>query len=125
MASVLVVEDDVEFRNALRKTLQKAGYSVEVAANGRQGVEFFKDTPPDVVITDLQMPSQSGGRTIDIIRKVAPNVPIIAMSGAGQNLLDDAMHRGANARLGKPFDMSDLLAEVAKLVGPGGDGAKA
>src|SRR3954467_4172873 len=117
MASVLVVEDDMEFRNALRKTLQKAGYSVEVAANGRQGVEFFKDTPPDLVITDLQMPSQAGGRTIDIIRKAAPKVPIIAMSGAGQDLLDDAIHRGANARLAKPFDMSDMLAAVAQVLG--------
>jgi CheY-like chemotaxis protein len=116
MASVLVLEDDIVFRDALKKTLQKAGYSVEVAANGRQGWEFFKETPPDVVITDLQMPSQSGVRTIDQIRKLAPDVPIIAMSGAAQNLLDAAIHKGANVRLAKPFEMNDLLAAVAMLL---------
>src|SRR5688572_4449393 len=101
MATVLVLEDDIVFRDGLRKVLQKAGYTVEVAANGRQGWEFFKESKPDVVITDLQMPSQSGGRTIDQIRKIAPDVPIIAMSGASQKHLDDAMTRGANVRLSK------------------------
>ena len=117
MASVLVLEDDIVFRDAVRKTLQKAGYTVDVAANGRQGWDFFKETRHDVVITDLQMPSQGGVRTIDQIRKIAPDVPIIAMSGAAPKQLDDAMHRGANVRLNKPFEMSDLLAAVSMLLG--------
>ena len=116
MASVLVLEDDIAFRDAVRKTLQKAGYTVDVAANGRQGWEFFKESRHDVVITDLQMPSQGGVRTIDQIRKIEPDVPIIAMSGAAQKHLDDAMHRGANVRLNKPFEMNDLLAAGAMLL---------
>jgi DNA-binding response OmpR family regulator len=116
MAKLLVLEDDVDFRNALRKFLEKAGHTVDVAANGRQGVDFFKDTPPDLVITDLQMPSQGGVRTIDILRKVAPDVPIIAMSGASQGELEAAMTKGANMRLAKPFEMDDLLSAVSMLL---------
>jgi CheY-like chemotaxis protein len=121
MARLLVLEDDVDFRNALRKMLEKAGYAVDVAANGRQGVEFFKDTPPDLVITDMQMPSQGGVKTIDIIRGVAPEVPIIAMSGSTKGELEAAMVNGANMRLSKPFDLDDLLSAVSMLLEEGDD----
>jgi DNA-binding response OmpR family regulator len=128
MKTVLIIEDDVSMRKILRMTLEKAGFGVLEAADGRQGVAAFEGTHVDLVITDLIMPEQGGVETILRIRELAEHVPIIALSGAGegrrQSPLEDAMIVGANVRLAKPVPFDDLLATVKVLMAGDDDEAQ-
>jgi len=83
MAQILIIEDDVEFRNILKKLLERNGYSVETAENGAQGVRMYRENPTDLIITDMIMPVKGGSQTILDIKGDYPKVKFIAISGGG------------------------------------------
>ena len=66
LARILVIEDDDLERDMFREILEKAGYEVDVASNGREGLSIFRDEPADVVVTDIMMPEKDG---IELIRE--------------------------------------------------------
>jgi CheY-like chemotaxis protein len=119
MPRVLVIEDDDNIRMLIRKALERGGHQVLEAANGFEGIAVFKFGKIDLVVTDLVMPGQEGVTTIQQVRKLDPDVPIIAISGSHDTdaPLQDAMHRGANMRLAKPFSFQDLVAAVDVMLG--------
>src|SRR5688572_4112726 len=110
-ATVLVIEDDEAVRRTVSQILRSAGYQVEEAVDGRDGVDAIVHRRFDLVITDLLMPRQAGVAAIKMIRDLDAEVPIIAISGAADpgpgSPLDVAMRMGANIRLAKPFDVDD------------------
>jgi len=118
MARILLIEDDEQFRRMLRAVLEHAGYMVEEAQNGRQGVAHCRATPADLVITNIVMPEQEGFETIRILRQEFPALKIIAISGGGlrRNLdyLAVAQQLGAWRTLRKPFEMRELRAAVGE-----------
>lgn len=117
--SVLVVDDDAQIRNLLRHVLGEAGYRVEEAAGGRQALERVNQKTPDLLITDLIMPEVEGMETITRIRKIAPSLKIIAMSGSLDSVyLDTARVLGASATFSKPLQLEALLAAVSGLLQP-------
>jgi DNA-binding response OmpR family regulator len=69
MAKLLVIEDDEQFCQMLGQMLDQAGHEVEMAANGVIGMERFRDSSPDLVITDILMPEQDGIDTILAMKK--------------------------------------------------------
>ena len=83
MESILLIDDDEALRVALRLVLERAGYSVVVARDGREGLQLFRCLPPDLVITDIVMEGQEGVEIIQALQREAPGVKIIAMSGEG------------------------------------------
>ncbi len=83
MESILLINDDEALRVALWLALERAGYSVLVARDGREGLQLFRGLPPDLVITDIVMEGQEGLETIQSLRREVPGVKIIAMSGGG------------------------------------------
>lgn len=119
MKNILIIEDDSAIQRMLKRTLEREGYSVTVAANGRLGVRSFGSQPFDVVITDLIMPEMEGIETIISLKKDRPDVKIIAMSGGGINspaeYLDIARQLGAAKTLAKPLHRAVLLEAVAEL----------
>lgn len=120
MARVLVVDDEELVRKLLNKVLRRAGYEVVLATNGKEGVQRYADQPADAVIMDLIMPEQEGMETIVALRRMAPDVKIIAITGGGcvgaQDYLRVAQNLGASRCLPKPIDLDDLRQTVAELL---------
>jgi two-component system chemotaxis response regulator CheY len=127
MATILVIDDDAQVRAALRRILERAGYTVVTAADGQAGMRLHRERPADLIITDLFMPDQDGIETIRQLRREGPAVPILAVSGGDQtgamDLREGAALLGASRTLGKPFELAQLLAAVGELLeeaSPGG-----
>ncbi|MDP3921045.1 MAG: response regulator [Candidatus Omnitrophota bacterium] len=120
MAHIIVIDDNTDIREILGTFLTESGYEVTLAADGKQGVDRFREKAADLVITDLLMPEQEGVETIRILRKEAPNLRIIAMSGGAKlipvDYLDLARKLGANRVFQKPFDIQELLKAIEDLL---------
>ena len=130
MASILIVDDEVEVAESVRRVLERAGYAVTVASNAAAGLDAVARQPPDVVITDIIMPRVHGVELIKILRERHPRIRVIAISGGGSigplaykpdaisthAYLAAAREAGAQEVLTKPFDLTDLLAAVRRLL---------
>lgn len=120
MARILVVDDEVLVRKLLDKALSRAGYEVDLATNGKEGVQRYADQPADAVIMDLIMPEQEGMETIVALRRMAPDVKIIAITGGGRVGAEDYLHvartLGASRCLPKPIDLDRLRQALAELL---------
>jgi len=120
MYKILVIDDEETIRNLLKKAFQKKGYQVEIAENGKVGVEIFQKKPADLVITDIIMPEKEGLETIMELRSISSRVKIIAISGGlkyGPELnLSAAKILGADYTTHKPFDLKQLFATVDELL---------
>lgn len=113
---ILIIDDEVHILLMLKKMLERAGYTVDIASNGLEGLDLFRRDQPDLVITDIIMPEKEGLETIREMKKEAPQLKILAMSGGGKisadNYLDTAKIFGASGIIEKPFNQSRLLSMV-------------
>ena len=125
MARILVVEDDPLQRRHLVSILEQEGHEVIEAEDGVQAFLRFADDRPDAVITDLIMPEQEGVETIGKIRRIDPDVPIIAVSSGGllrsELFLEMAARLGATRTVKKPYDERHLIAVLETLLAGRGD----
>jgi DNA-binding NtrC family response regulator len=117
----MVIDDDDMLRSVLSQTLAREGYEVVEAADGSVGVKLFQARAVDLVITDLLMPEKEGLETIGELRKIDPDVKIIAMSGGGRcspsDLLPIARRLGASECIAKPFSRTEILDLVHDVLG--------
>lgn len=122
MPRVLVVDDDDDVRELLRQMLERAGYEVSAAADGRQGIAEYRRSAADLIVLDIVMPEKEGLETIMELRRDDPEVKIIAISGGGrigpQSYIEVARALGAQRTFSKPLDRKDFLAAVRELAGP-------
>ena len=120
MPRILLVDDDELLRAALHQILVRAGYDVDDASNGKVAVREYRRQRCDVVIMDIVMPDEEGLGTIKELRRVDPNVRIIAISGGGLGKAGDylgiAQMLGAMRTLAKPFAPEALLAMIAEVL---------
>ncbi len=120
MARLLLIDDDPALLSLLRRTLERAGYEVVTAPNGREGLQRLTTGPFDLLITDIVMPEMEGLELILKLRQSHPALRIIAISGGGQlrpaSYLNLARLSGAMTVLAKPFELEELLAAVQKLL---------
>ena len=108
MASVLVIDDDIQVRTFVRKFLEAEGYEVREAGNGAEGVKAFRQQPPDLVLCDIFMPEKEGLQTIRELQDEFGKVKIVAMSGGNHHcsqvdFLPLARKCGAVSVLHKPL----------------------
>lgn len=122
MPKILVIDDDPIVRNTIARILNRAGYDLLVAPDGRQGLALFESEYPEVVITDLIMPEKEGIETIREIRGMRPDAKIIAISGGGRlgntDYLLMAAKFGAREIIAKPFEPSELIETVSRCLAP-------
>lgn len=105
---ILVVDDDPQIRESLRKVLRAESYEVALAANARQGIETFEAERIDLLLLDLNLPDQSGKDVIGLLTALSPFVPII---------IDDlAAGAGVSALIEKPLNVPRLLEKVNELL---------
>lgn len=120
-ALILVIDDNAPLREALREMLERAGYEVMEAANGKEGTERFRERQPDLVITDIIMPDKGGTEVIFDLQKNFPDVKIIAITGGGEGSAEDYLKSitsitNVKKTLCKPFAMSEMLEAVEDLL---------
>lgn len=116
MSDILLVEDKESLRQALRLTLENAGYSVKEAADVPAAAAAISGAPLRLVLTDLRLPSGSGLDVLRAVRAVDPEIPVVLMTGYGT--VDEAvraMKEGAYDFLQKPVDSNYLLVLVERM----------
>jgi CheY-like chemotaxis protein len=112
-ATILVAEDHLDSRDALRSLLEAFGYSVIEAVNGRQAIQLALELQPDLILMDIMMPELDGFEATRELRRhsrtsATPIIAVTAMEGA-QEL---AMQAGASDYVRKPVDIRRLVAKV-------------
>ena len=121
-ARILVVDDDASMRRSLDQILSRAGHEVIQAADGAEASRISRELGVDLVILDLFMPEKDGIETLRELRRRAPAVPIIAISGGGADdsgvdLLKAAVLLGAVQSMEKPFTPAEMLEAVQDALG--------
>jgi PAS domain S-box-containing protein len=119
--TLLIIDDEEGVRSVTARLLERAGYVVLKAANGRAGIAIFRSHAAEIacVLLDLTMPRFSGEQTLRELQLIEPDVPILLMSGYSEA---DATSRFAGRRLAgflhKPFTPAELCARVERLLHP-------
>ena len=121
MIRILLVDDDDMSRGAIHKMLERAGYAVESTSDGDEVIRMYGQEAADLVITDLIMPDKDGLEIIQDLRRLNPQVRILAISGGGRvdanEYLAVARKFGAVEVLSKPFTKDDLRKAVDAALG--------
>jgi signal transduction histidine kinase len=112
---ILCIEDDPQMRLIVGMALEGAGYEMEEAADGKQGLNRAMETAPDLILCDINMPGMNGFETLEELRKHKSTsyIPFIFMTGdSPRKYLRKGMNLGANDFIMKPIDMEDLIKAV-------------
>lgn len=110
--NILVVDDEPQITRVLKTTLSSHGYGVRSAGDGQQALDEMRSWPPDLIITDLRMPTMDG---LELCRRVRKDsrIPIIVLSVKGEEPIKvEALDAGADDYITKPFSVNELLARV-------------
>jgi len=115
---IVLAEDNSTLSLLLKFRLEKEGYELFIAVDGKEAVILIEEHNPDLVITDIMMPFISGLEVISHVRnKLELEVPIIVFSSAGQEeMVLKAFDLGANDFMGKPFSPNELVIRVKRLL---------
>lgn len=120
MKKILIIDDEPHILLMLKKMLERNGYEIDLAANGNEGLKLFNKNPSSLVITDIIMPEKEGLETIREMRRLQPDLKIIAMSGGGKvsadNYLEIAKIFGASKVIEKPFTQKEMVSAVNELM---------
>jgi CheY-like chemotaxis protein len=133
MQTILVVDDELDVRDAVKRVLDRAAYTVHTADNAVDALAKLERIAVDVVITDIIMPKINGVQLIESIVRSFPSVRIVAISGGGNfgvtayqpeaitttAYLVAAEKAGAHFVLTKPFESADLIQAVEHVLGVG------
>lgn len=113
MERILVIEDDPKVQRAMSRLFEPEGFAVEIASDGRTGVQAFSACQPGVVLLDLRMPGMSGRDVCQEIKRLSPSIPIIVVSATADEM-DKVLllELGADDYVTKPFSPRELLART-------------
>ena len=123
MAQILIAEDNDADRLFLGAVLEEAGHDLHFAEDGEEALTIYAKNPVDVVVTDIMMARKDGVELIMALRKLNPDVAIIAVSGKGRTGLGFAELAGAQKIMAKPVDRDELIRAVREMTRVNHDGA--
>lgn len=112
---MLAVDDDAGIRKTLSKILEKEGYLVETVENGQQAIEASNERFFNVALIDIRLPDMEGTRLLERLKESEPKMVKIIITGYAslQNAIE-AVNKGADGYVLKPFDATELLAMIEK-----------
>lgn len=118
--TILIVDDDELIRLTVRNMLKKTGCTVLEARDGNEGLSKYRESRPNIILTDMLMPEKEGLETIIQIRGFDPDAKIIAVSGGGatknMSFLELAKKVGANQILEKPIKPDQLYNAINSVL---------
>jgi DNA-binding response OmpR family regulator len=125
MTHILVVDDDAPVQHSVRRVLEKAGFTVTVASNGREALEIIAQRQPDLVVLDIIMPEMDG---IEVCRRIRADpyiakLPVLFLTAKGRPTdIAHGLDVGGDDYLTKPFEVVELPARVRALLRRASDG---
>jgi CheY-like chemotaxis protein len=116
--TILVIDDDSSFLEAMRMLLRGAGYTVLTSSTGPKGLDMVRYAPRGVrtVVLDFNMPGFNGAETLEHLRKLNPNVKVIAVSGLKASELPKSFQEGVEKFIAKPFSNDQLLETIEEVL---------
>lgn len=113
MARILVIDDEESIRNTLQEILEYEKYSVDLAEEGTQGLEFVKKNDYNVILCDIKMPNMDGIDVLERVTRLQPDTPVIMISGHGNiDTAVESIKKGAYDFIEKPLDLNRLLITI-------------
>ncbi len=114
---ILIIEDEKHIAEAIKLNLRMLGHDVLHALNGLEGLNYYGEYAPELVIVDLMMPEIDGFGVITEIRKRDPKIPILVISAKEQvKEKIKCLSLGVDDYLSKPFDLDEFLLRVDRLL---------
>lgn len=118
--SILVVDDEIRYRELYARVLRHAGFAVLEAASATEALQHMATSTPDMVVSDVRMPGESGLDLLRRVREKRPDLPFLLVTAyADVREAVDALKLGAVDYLAKPVDLDELLAAVRDTLGVG------
>ena len=117
MINILIAEDEENLLNLYKIRLDKKGYNVILANNGKQAIDLIYKGGIDLAILDVMLPIYSGFEVLETIRRLELDIPVIMATSMGQlNDKKEGFSLGADDYLVKPFDFDELLMRIEAIV---------
>jgi len=115
---VLIIDDDTSFLDTMRTLLSGAGYDVLASSTGPKGLDMIRYAARDIdaVLLDFNMPRFNGTETLQFLRKLSPQVKVVAVSGVKQTELPPEFCEGVERFVPKPFSNGDLLKALDEVL---------
>jgi two-component system cell cycle sensor histidine kinase/response regulator CckA len=114
---ILLVEDEDMVRAVAERALTRQGYTVVTAADGEEGLAVMREDPEfDLVVTDVVMPTMDGPAMARAIREIAPDMPVLFMSGYAESQLRDEIDIERMHFIPKPFSVAQIVAKVGDVL---------
>jgi len=115
---LLLIEDEVNLGYIMKSSLEDVigGYEVDVALNGKEGLEHYRSFAPDIIVSDIEMPVMDGYETVKILRQTDLDIPIILATGkSSPKSVTAGYETGANNYIKKPYTAEELDAHIKAL----------
>ena len=118
MSSLLLVEDNADFRTVFQRRFEQLGYHVLTAPDGIRGLQVVMDFPLDLIILDLNIPYRDGLETLRLIRSVKPGMRVMIVTAVMEDAAQaEARKLGVSEIIFKPVGIKDLAAAVSRALG--------
>ena len=117
---ILIVDDEASIRNLLTEFLTRSGYRVTGANSPSEAQKIVQQDPPQLIISDLQLADSDGLEMLDQLKAALPDTPMMLLTGVlfDAKVIRDVLSKKVSSYLQKTSSLSQVLAEVHRLVGP-------
>lgn len=117
MVKLLIIDDELALCDVLKAFFLKRGYHVFIATSGKEGLTIVEKEQPHIVLLDIIMPGSLGTGVLQAIRKIAPQVKVIMLTGvSNESVIRQAKEHGAVGYVTKPFSLEDLENNVLPMI---------
>jgi DNA-binding NtrC family response regulator len=115
---ILVVDDEPAIRDLLSSYFRKHGYEISAASTAEETLRLTNEVPLQLVILDVLLPDSDGLEILEQLKAAHPNLPVIIMTGIGfdEELLQEAIQKGASGYVSKTLPLDQLLMEVHRTL---------
>ncbi|MFN8579127.1 MAG: response regulator transcription factor [Candidatus Sericytochromatia bacterium] len=114
---VLVVEDEIELANLIKKGLEESGFTIEICHDGEEGLYMATEYEFDAIVLDVNLPKINGFEILERIRKKNLSLPVLMLTAMGDvSYKIKGLNSGADDYISKPFDFDELIARLHAII---------